>query len=561
MLLFQSPPPSPVGLCVGQSVRSSYSFSLSPPALCIGDTKRTTTMGSRQPTITTGLLMSQVHTIAGSVNTAVKNVTEAKSFLASKGWIALEEPASADVLVKVLFAAMVHAPKLPPVMSATIASVAYLLTEKQEEGLLEKSTDSISLHIKDTLDSITSDMHVKLDQHIQQVAETAQAQTVLTEKLVKAQEQMDEMTQKIITTTRMYSQVAATTPTHIPTLAPTPSINQIRLHNREEIKKRQVLIEFDNTELQLKNMSDTVLGRKAKDTIATAWAIAPEPKPTLPGVKATVLLRNGGLLLKMDSAEAAEWLCDDANRTSVLNNIGSGVSIKNQTYQVIVQFIPVTFEADNNISLRNFETINGLEAGSMLKAEWIKPIKDRRENQRVATARFYFWDAKSADTILSRGAYISGKKVVLKKPRKEPIRCLKCQLLGHERRHCTSGEARCARCAMNHETETCRAPERAFLCSNCEDRHPSYDRDCPRFMAKCAQLNVRCPENNLAFYPTDNPWLWATVDSTPDDEPQCRERWEIQPPGPGWQVRSGANDTPIGPYAPRDQQPQLDLPQ
>ena len=241
-----------------------------PPALRTGDAKRTTTMGSRQPTITTGLSISQVHTIAGSVNTAVKNATEAKSYLASKGWMAPGESASMDVLAKVLFAAMVHSAKLSPLTSATIASVAYLLTAKQEEGLLEKLTD-----------------------------------------------------------TRTYSQVAATTPTHIPTPTPTPLINQICLRNREEIKKQQVLIEFNNADLQLENMSDTVLGRKAKDAIATAWAIAPEPKPTLPGVKAAVLLRNGGLLLKMDSTEVAEWLCDDANRTSVLNNIGSGASIKN----------------------------------------------------------------------------------------------------------------------------------------------------------------------------------------------------------------------------------------
>ena len=194
-------------------------------------------MGSRQPTITTGLSISQVHTIAGSINTMVKNVMEAKSFLALKGWIAPGEAASVDVLAKVLFTTMVHSIKLSTATSASIASVTYLLTVTQEEGLLEKLTDTISLHIKDMLDSITSDMHVKLDQHIQQIMETTQAQTTLTKKLVKAQEQMDKTTQKVITTTRTYSQVTATTPMHIPTPPPPPSINQIRLCNREEIKK------------------------------------------------------------------------------------------------------------------------------------------------------------------------------------------------------------------------------------------------------------------------------------------------------------------------------------
>ena len=153
-------------------------------------------MGSKQPTITTGLTVAQVHKIASSVNPAVKNATEAKSFLASKGWIAPGDPVSMDVLAKALFATVVHSSKLPQATSTTIASIAYLLTEKQEDGILENLTNTISLHIKDTLDSITSDMHVKLDQHIQQITETAQTQTTLTDKLIKAQEHLEETAQK-----------------------------------------------------------------------------------------------------------------------------------------------------------------------------------------------------------------------------------------------------------------------------------------------------------------------------------------------------------------------------
>ena len=190
-------------------------------------------------------------------------------------------------------------------------------------------------------------------------------------------------------------------------------------------------------------MSETVLNRKTKDAINTVWAITPKPKLALPRVKVAVLLRNGGLLLELDRAEAAEWLCNDTNRTKILENIGSGASIKNRTYQVIVQFIPVQFELEDDEALRHFEAMNDLQPNSTLRAEWIKPVKDRREGQRVATVRFYFKDAKSANSVLSKGAYVPGKKVVPKKPRREPIRCLKCQLFGHERQHCTSREVRC----------------------------------------------------------------------------------------------------------------------
>ena len=82
-------------------------------------------------------------------------------------------------------------------------------------------TNNISLHIKDTLDSLTSDLHVKLDQHIQATSETAQTQKELTENLIQAQKHLNKTTQKAISTTKTYSQAAAailmaTAPTQTP---------------------------------------------------------------------------------------------------------------------------------------------------------------------------------------------------------------------------------------------------------------------------------------------------------------------------------------------------------
>ena len=324
-----------------------------------------------------------------------------------------------------------------------------------------------------------------------------------------------------------------------------------------------MLIEFDRSQdLQLENMSDTVLTRKTIDAINTVWAATPTPKPALPTVKAAVLLRNGGLLVELDRAEAADWLCDDANRSKLLDNIGSGASIKNRTYQVIVQFIPVQFNPENEESLRNVEKVNELRPKTILKAEWIKPVKDRREGQKVATARFYFNDAKTANTVLSTNTYIREKKVVTKKPRKEPIRCLKCQQFGHERRHCRANEPRCARCARNHPTKECITPQRDITCCNCEGRHPSYDRDCPKFLEKCAQIDSRCPENNLAFYPTDEPWSWATMDTRLNVNDLGREGLNARQPDqrtPPHPIRlTGTNNTPLGPQHALDAQPQPD---
>ena len=519
------------------------------------------------PVISKTDTIPQIHSIMSSVAGAVKNAKEAKSHLRTKNWIAPGEKVSIEVLARILFAA-VTSEKIPQAASTTICSVAYLLTENLEDGILFDMADKISMHIKDTLDSLTSDLHVKLDQHVQAVNETAQSQAALTDKLLLAQKNLDDTTQKALTNTKTYSQIVATgAPTGPAPLPPPVSFSQVRLRNREEIKKRQVLIEFDNTrERHLDSMNDVTLARKAKDAITTAWAISPLPKPQEPGVRAAVLLRGGGLLLELTNSETADWLHKETNRRAFLDNLGSGASIKDRTYQVIVQFIPIAFNPDDNASIRQYEETNGLEKGSVLKVEWIKPVEDRKQMQRVAMARFYHRDAKSANHILSKGAYILNKKTIPKKPRKEPIRCLKCQQFGHERRHCTAATARCAKCACAHETEECTAPRRGWECVNCGCRHPSYDRYCQSFLDKCAQLNTRCPENSLAFYPTDEPWSWATMDRIAEselcDDFQEQGQGHMRLDEPRFRP-SAANNIPIGQgHLPgQQQQPPRQLPQ
>ena len=143
----------------------------------------------------------QVHSMMQSITGAVKNTKEARGNLQTKGWIAPGEKASLDVLARVLFAS-ITTEKIPARASTAISSVTYLLTEKQEKGILSDIADKISLHIKDTLDSLTTDLHAKLNQHVQAVNKTAQSQATLTDKLLLAQKNLDKTTQKALTNTK-----------------------------------------------------------------------------------------------------------------------------------------------------------------------------------------------------------------------------------------------------------------------------------------------------------------------------------------------------------------------
>ena len=110
-----------------------------------------------------------------------------------------------------------------------------------------------------------------------------------------------------------------------------------QMHNCEEIKRRQVLIDFEKIDnLSLDNLDERTLTRKATDAINTS------PRPTL---KSATLLHNGDLPLELDSPEAVDWLRKSETRERLLANIiGSGACIKDRTYQIILQFVPVQFE-------------------------------------------------------------------------------------------------------------------------------------------------------------------------------------------------------------------------
>ena len=77
-------------------------------------------------------------------------------------------------------------------------------------------------------------------------------------------------------------------------------------------------------------------------------------------------------------------------------------------------------------------------------------------------------------------------------------RCNNCQGLGHYYKDCTNpNEPRCAKCSLNHATNTCTNMEKK--CANCSDKgnesdHAAYDPKCPAMVSeveKKKDLNLR----------------------------------------------------------------------
>ena len=182
-------------------------------------------------------------------------------------------------------------------------------------------------------------------------------------------------------------------------------------------------------------------------------------------------------------------------------------------YNVVVYLVPLSFNAGNPEGMREVELTNGLEPNSITATRWIKPLNRRSEKQIAAHAIFTFANPKSANKAIAEQLVVCHKKLDVVKSKREPVRCMKCQLWGHFAMSCPLPHDRCGKCGEQHRTNDCNSP--GLFCVPCGiDGHPSWDRDCPTFNAKAREMDQRTPENQLVYYPTDEPWTQQTTDSS-----------------------------------------------
>ncbi|KNZ76768.1 hypothetical protein J132_08679, partial [Termitomyces sp. J132] len=83
-------------------------------------------------------------------------------------------------------------------------------------------------------------------------------------------------------------------------------------------------------------------------------------------------LKNGGVLYKLNSTEAAEWLAKLDMWAAFLDNFGAGMTVKDRVYDIFMEFILVGLGNMLAEQMRVVENGNGLHPGELVAARWAR---------------------------------------------------------------------------------------------------------------------------------------------------------------------------------------------
>ena len=113
-------------------------------------------------------------------------------------------------------------------------------------------------------------------------------------------------------------------------------------------------------------------------------------------------LRNGGMLMKLDSKEAVTWFTGAATCKRFLEKLHPVVTIKPRLYQVMVQFVPLTFRPDRETDLHEVEEVNSIDTGGVVR---IKPAAQHKPSQTCGHLILLFQSPQPANNTLAHGLF------------------------------------------------------------------------------------------------------------------------------------------------------------
>ncbi|KAG1837426.1 hypothetical protein DFJ58DRAFT_610154, partial [Suillus subalutaceus] len=193
-------------------------------------------------------------------------------------------------------------------------------------------------------------------------------------------------------------------------------------------------------------------------------------------------LPHGGVLYELDSVESVLWFNVPAHRSKFLEHFGTEIVIKDRSFHVLVENVPISFIPDNHAAIADVEKKAGLKHKSIYRARYIKLAARRNPGQRTAHVILTFGTKEGANQAIKHGLSIEGKK-----------------------EHDT-----CGTCSNQHRMATCTITDQTqYQCKNCDVAgHAAWSCDCPMFISKWESYKNRNVDAKYRFFLTEDPLTW-----------------------------------------------------
>lgn len=351
---------------------------------------------------------------------------------------------------------------------------------------------------------------------------------ILTPSLDATQEKIDQLSSQITkvpvqahgATHPSYSAAAAA---HIP-----PQVDKAL--GRAALQARQILLDpIPGGTLFPPDTSKRDMAAKIKSALEAAKDDT-TPEGT---IRSITTLRNGGIIVELETESLAKWLNNQPGRSALENHLDISVSFRQRQYPLVLEYLPIQMQIEQDDFLRQIEQENQLETNTLASIRWIKPPTKRSAEQRKAFALLHVTDVQAANDIIREGLCLESERFSARKDRREPMRCAKCQKFNHIAKNCTSPQDTCGTCGNQHRTSACNS-YRTTRCVNCRSQqHTSWSRSCPEFIKHCKELDDKFPENRMPYFPTEHAWTHATQPAHQDrisTSPQQSPRRPHNPP-------------------------------
>lgn len=279
-------------------------------------------------------------------------------------------------------------------LSDNIKAVAFLLEAITVDSLLDRIVNSADLKLKDSLDSLTT-LSDRLDDRQQELVENTAA-------LINAGFQLLEYNGKLSRsledlTGRLGNRMAPTpagleeeggsmpfmngsNPATYAAVSqrflPPSHVSVLAKHNE---RARQIIIQPapDVPEtLSLRSLSELELITKATlafNSVDQGVSPAPENLRFVGAKK----LAAGGIILDLNSADAASWFKGPAICGAFMQHFSAMSSMKDLDFRVLIEFVPIAFTLDAPAALEQVEHDSGIKGSNLVRAEWAKPPEKR----------------------------------------------------------------------------------------------------------------------------------------------------------------------------------------